>query len=243
MVYIFEDKSDSPLSKLFQYKYMNTSTVKDFIYANGNRGLKKKIAKLVPTIPESDIVCYLDLVYDNGSTVDIFREIRLTYPEVLVVPCICAEYYLLQCIEHSTIVRDVISVSKALSMSKDRCGYPSIKSKGQSLEGKSHEKVCKRVLNNACLGCVKTEGSNIRLDYYILDCLCSKGQFFKCTPKILSDKSREYVNKYPLFPDDEEGVSLDEIYSTINEFLKAHNTLVSDKTLIIEEYLFYGGNT
>ena len=69
--YIFEDKESSGISQLYMAGYRDTS---NFIFANGKDNIYNTIFREVPNT-DTEIIIIMDLVYDNGDTVDCFNNL------------------------------------------------------------------------------------------------------------------------------------------------------------------------
>lgn len=105
MIYVFEDKASDLLSLLYQAAYPPDVAGK-FIYAEGSTKLPFRVGELAMQFPEEKIVVFMDIVPDNNHLLVIYNKLRkmaIAGTQVLVIPCICSEYYFIEAY-HSTSV-------------------------------------------------------------------------------------------------------------------------------------------
>lgn len=163
---MFEDKSDSALSKLLACAYNDTlksEFEKVIIFSDGDRNIRSKLAEYL----EGNIIVYVDVVPDNVHTIEAYKEVEdyvlssnIT-DRVIVMPIPCIEYYVIKafCKFEYDEVKSVI----------DKQNYRDIlySHRGRRLRVKSFEKYCKSVLNNY-LSCFDSGY------VYEADCYCPK---------------------------------------------------------------------
>ena len=98
MKFVFEDKREDFLSKLFCAAYKDEQR-KEFIFANGIGN----VAGIVGTILEGTdekLCVFIDAIPGNLCIVNEYRKLRkiaIDYPgRLMVMPCVCSEYYLIK---------------------------------------------------------------------------------------------------------------------------------------------------
>lgn len=199
MLYIFEDKRDDMISRLFRYGYSNTDR---FIYAEGNGNIIKLLDKNIITNDE-EVYIILDMIYDNPVTSKIYRELckhirRSNYVNTIIFPITCAEQLFIKSLDSSIINKDI-----TYSMCIDILDYresPIIETEQDRLFCKNFEKFCKLILIKDVADCAKhTRSSKLYGVYYNNPCLCDNKNNM-CKSKSLTDKSISLLEQYPCIP-------------------------------------------
>lgn len=236
MKYIFEDKEDSTLSKFFRLQYPKLS--KDFIYAGGNTYIPSLLFTLLADIKQTDVCLFMDLIPDNPITSFLFRQIRMNYNDIIIVPCICAEYYMLCSLDNS-LVSDIDSVSRVRSIFLDYKSCGLVHRYNSLIAQKNFEKFCKFVLKRGTSRCVSCDRRLRESDiYYISDCPCNtQCHKIKAT---LTQKVLAYVSSYPLYPDNSlSSLDTKNIRLLINEELDKYNSTVKDSRNLINPRFYF----
>lgn len=205
MIYLFEDKKDDILSKLFRAGYTNTS---NFIYANGNSKLEKTACNILQTTSEN-VGIFIDMIPGNDSIHKIYYSLKRLgnkYPNrVIILPLVCSEYYFIRSILDTNIIRlnrDVtLCTSRGLYFGADALNDPRSK-----VFCKNFEKFCKLILMRYVDDCVrhstiKEDGSANSLYgyYYTNNCHCNKSKTC-CKSISLEDKSFKFLSEFPCIP-------------------------------------------
>ncbi len=190
MRYLFEDKADDYLSKLFRYS-LPEGCQNLLEYANGNGNLVKKSEDMLKS--GEIVVVILDTVPANKSIRDIYISLRrlskLYEYRLIVWNIICAEYYFIDCFGkdnhlkafRSNVDFDVVSEVKPYKNSI------LIQSEDDKAFSKTFEKFCKLYIMKNGGECIYPETT-----FYDSDCECDT----ECIPTLLADKSNAYRSSY-----------------------------------------------
>ena len=210
MKYVFEDGATAKLSRLFQEAYKPESRA-DICYADGNGKILSFIIRLLKNNPNENVVAFVDTIYDNEKTIETYNALA-TYAhyvklqnriQVIAIPIICAEYYMLMSLEEFGIID---SNSKEYSALSAMNGWNNIPTSVDISRYNIHsfENFCKWYLNHLAPGCtrgvqyIRSDGLNSNT-YYTHKCPCG----YKCENTIdipLEAKALEYVMQYPCYP-------------------------------------------
>lgn len=152
MKIIFEDSSESPISKLL----LGSSVGKDMIFYSGSRRIPRVIKQVLRT--DELVVLYVDVSPNNESTVETYRHaFRLAKQNcrILLVPIICAEYVLLRMLVHYGYITELCSKDRKLYDFIDR--YVLCNSESSRYEKESLEKICKHVVEKHLPECLQNK--------------------------------------------------------------------------------------
>ncbi len=218
MRYLFEDKADDSLSKLFRYSL--PESVQHFImYANGNGNFQRKAEELLQL--GEIVIVILDTIPANKSIRDIYislRRLSRQYDYHLVVwNILCAEYYFirsfggnrnLRAFEHDMdfeIVEGVLPYkdSMLIQTEEDRAFT------------KTFEKFCKLYVMKNGGECVYPENF-----FFEDDCQCTTN----CLRMSLHEKSDAYRESYDFSLDCLE--ALDEAWHIHRQLLRITNEAI-----------------
>lgn len=201
MVYLFEDKKDSVLSRLF-IEAFESSVKKDIIFKGNNSELQPAVEFYLNS--EEEVAIFVDLVEDNSNTVGIFRNlwrIQLENPDIIkVVPLICSEYYLLRSIENTKLVtnRRILDICLHSLCHREDTEWVNQK-KNRKV---SFEHYCKHVIKQGLVDCFRVKGRQKREKfYYEQPCICTDPfNTDICFEQSIIDKALKYVKEYPVLP-------------------------------------------
>ena len=193
--YIFEDKESSGISQLYMAGYRDTS---NFIFANGKDNIYNTIFREVPNT-DTEIIIIMDLVYDNGDTVDCYNNlidklVYAGYTKFSIFPIVCSEYYMIQLLKELGLMTGSLVVDICIEQGE----YKNLTIPLQNsyiTSSKNFEKFCKHVLEVMGSKCT-SHGK----EFYTQDCECT-APMKSCTMKIgLVDKAIRLLKKYPCVP-------------------------------------------
>jgi len=210
MKYILEDKSSSPLSKLFLRAYKgNSAILSDIIFAEGNINTYKVTKKLLTDYPNDIIVVFLDMVPGSSEITGVYNKlrklsIRNNY-RIVVIPIVCFEYYFVSSFKDEGIFFDGSSVDFC-RMKKPHFDSPILVNDIDRAYCTSFERLCKLMLRKKVALCIRSDkkfsssNSNyLRNRYFIEDCNC--GEFDFCKNILLQDKAIRFIKGFPCFPE------------------------------------------
>lgn len=234
MIFIFEDKEDDLLSKLFQEAYDSHN----FIYAKGNGNLERIVRDCLVS-SEEGIIVYLDTIPDNKDSINIYKSLRRLSLQndfrVIIMPIVCAEYYFIM----SLVLTDYVNYTGVdTCIRKDFWRNSSLVEEGDKVFVKNFEKFCKLILLKCVKDCIKNsigaDGENTLYGYfYTKDCKCEHSDK-SCRTISLKDKAINYVRNYPVIPS---GSSLSNVVSVNIETLWAiHRRLVDEFNGFVDKY-------
>lgn len=187
MIYIFEDKEDSALSKIFELGFNKSG----FVWAGGNDRIIEHI------VNGNKHVAFIDIMFDNAYTVDAFNKLvdKSTHETpILPVPIISMEYYYLElCRIYNQILNDrVIEVYRNMGDFREYLRAKGIKAP------RNMENFLKYCIKQEVTGCSRV-GDNIPR-FMREDCICST-KYNRCNVNgSTKDKIREFYRLFPLVP-------------------------------------------
>ena len=240
MIYIFEDKADDLTSLLFKAGY-DKDTASKFIYAGGNGNLLKEAENQLCHAQEAEKVCvFLDMVPDNKELHKIYSNLRrlcrqYTY-RLIVMPIVCAEYYLIKSLSNEPVMKSKVGVDICINK-EVYFSSPLIETNDDKKFCKTFEKYCKLILLKNMENCAKhSRGENeeniMYGVYYTSDCICNRSMD-NCVHKSLLDKALNFLQNYPYMP--EESLLNREKLSD-NEIVLIHKKLVDEFNDVIKKY-------
>lgn len=207
MIYLFEDRFEDPLSKLFCAGY-DKSVCQHFIYANGCGNLAAVLDKTLADHPEEQILVFMDMVPDNRELVPIYKNLRHRYytsnGRAIVLPIVCSEYYFIRSIQNSRVVTDKSSLTICTGI-KPWKESALLESDADRMFCKNFERFCKLFLLKAVKDCAKHSRGNAASenssygDYYTKDCRCATCDMGGGS-HTLQRKAYYYVRGFPCFP-------------------------------------------
>lgn len=227
MRFVFEDKADDLLSKLFCSAY-DRERNREFIFAGGIG----KVAGVVNSILEDtkENVCVLiDAIPGNLCIIKEYRKLRkiaIEHPgRMIVMPCICSEYYLIQILSRYGLV-DPSGMDICLEK-QPYFNSPLIVTENDKKFCKNFEKYCKLILLKSVPDCIRhtrgnaEEGINRQYGiYYEKDC-----KYYKQ----LKEKAIEYVQAWPYFPQISDKIesefSVEELNTKHKELVDLYNDM------------------
>jgi hypothetical protein len=220
VIYVFEDKRDDVLSDFYRKAYPQDIGER-FVYTNGNGNILDKVGKILELTNET-IVVFLDFYPSNDSIVRIYKKLshlsRNNNNRLVVMPIVCAEYYMLRLLKKNDMIIDKRSVDTALEFGL----YDEILVSDEDRKFcTTFEKYCKLVLMKSVKECVSTKG---KCTYYREDCLCQMPADSECKENRLVDKASGYVGEYPCSP--KGSYSSEKNYQTIDDIWNRHRELV-----------------
>ncbi len=191
MKYLFEDKADDPLSKLFRYSLPET-VQRLLVYADGNGNLVRKAEELLQE--GETVIVVLDTVPANKSIRDIYislRRLSRVYDYRLVVwNVLCAEYYFIRSFGRNKMLKAFVKdtdfeiVAGVLPYKESRL----IETEEDRAFTKTFEKFCKLYVMKNGGACVYPEDFFFVEDCHAMDCL----------PLSLREKSDAYRGAYEI---------------------------------------------
>lgn len=190
MKYLFEDKADDYLSRLFRYSLPEKLHCL-LEYSDGNGNLVKKSEELLKA--GETVVVILDTIPANKAIRDIYislRRLSRQYGYRLIVwNILCAEYYFISCFGKDRSLR-VFESDRDFDMVANVKPYKEsilIQTEEDRAFSKTFEKFCKLYIMKNGGECVYPK--NI---FFEDDCECGP----ECARKSLIAKSDEYRNAY-----------------------------------------------
>lgn len=218
MIYLFEDKLEDSLSKLFRYSLPDS--VKDSIeYSDGNGNLVKRAEELLNQ--HETVVVILDTVPANKSIRDIYIALRRLSRQhdyrLIVWNILCAEYYFITAfgrdknIEAFKSNQDYELISGILPYKESSL----IETEEDKAFSKTFEKFCKLYLRKNGGQCIYPEDT-----FFTDDCRCATD----CKKMKLKDKSENYRSAYKLFWNLES--DMEKLWSLHKELLKITNDAI-----------------
>ena len=245
MIFIFEDYKDDINSQFFEQGY--TKEISDkFIYANGNGELSKVAEDKLKNTTE-DIVVYLDVIPGNRSIFQVYKKLERLSKQysyrLIVLPLVCAEYYIIKSLYNSQAMVDKTGVD--ICINKDvYIGSPLIKTSDDVKFCKNYEKYCKLILIKNLRECAKHTGKfddngQIRPEYgryYLEDCKCNLAENI-CNPEINYEKVARLLIEYPCVPGGNNIPSLIIKKLSINEVWDIHRKLVDEYNSMVNHYI------
>lgn len=213
-MYIFEDKYQDLLSRLFRSGYPD-AIGNSFRYADGVGNIVLYAEQALEDKGQDDIYVFMDVIADNRETARVYQKlrnlsIRNSY-RIVVFPLVCSEFYFIQSIASKkhlySSVSDDIKCGINICINKEWYRDSPIMQTDLDREfTKSFEKYCKLILlkESVFLDCVRhSRGQDNQNsyygDYYLSDCLCASPDHlcieYKCTSKAL-----DLLKRYPCVP-------------------------------------------
>lgn len=232
MIYVFEDKKDDLLSKLFCKLYDSCI----FVYADGNGNLVRIVEDLLIS-SDDNILVYMDLIPDNINTVSIYKSLKRISRKndfrLVVMPIVCAEYYFIKSLPEYLFLSD-----KGLKecINKEYYKDSELIEDSDRKCVKNFEKYCKLILLKNVVDCVRhSRKDNSKYGcYYEEDCLCD-GCYDFCKVYTAIEKAADYVYQYPVFPDTNLIDNCNKI--NIDSLWEIHRGLVDDYNLMVDNFM------
>ena len=177
---IFEDAEDSPVSSLIKGYYKEYNWRDYVIFAGGKDNLFNKLQENY--LPDEYYIIFVDLLPDNYDVIKSCRRLlkcinKSGYKNVIVIPVICAEYYVLNAFKDYCISN---KLSESVLQFDD---YTNI------CNCNNFENFCKFALDSIEESCMHT--TEYTTGFYNVDCV------FKNLSYEL--KSWMFISEYPLF--------------------------------------------
>lgn len=236
MIYIFEDNAEDIQSRFFVQGYPKEIS-KDFIYAKGNGNIYNIAENYLKTTSEY-IVSYLDTIPGNKEIWTIYNKLRalsLKYNcRLIVLPLICAEYYLVKSLKDTQVLLDNTGVD--ICINKDiYMDSPLLKTQQDIEFCKNFEKYCKLILMKNLKECANHSGKEDNDNYgnyYLKDCICNVGEPF-CKEERNCDKVQRYLRQFEYIP---ENSYIETVKLTVDELWEVHRNLVTIFNEMVEYY-------
>lgn len=239
MIYIFEDNEEDIQCKFFAQGYPKEVS-KTFLYAKGNGNIYDIAEHYLKNTSEM-IMAYLDMVPGNRDIITIYNKLRKlsldNNDRFVVMPLICAEYYLIKSLVESQVMEDHTGVD--ICINKDvYMNSPLIKTQNDVQFCKNFEKYCKLILIKNLRTCANHSGKETNPNYgnyYLKDCLCNVGDFFFKEEKNYN-KVRRYLREFEYIPEN----SYIEVQVNkslkIEELWAIHRKLVTEFNEMVDYY-------
>lgn len=243
MIYIFEDHPDADISILFKSAY-SSDTVRSFVYTKGNGNLVDSVNYFLSETTDM-IAVFMDTIPGNKDCYSVYREIGLVSKKndyrVVVLPIVCAEYYMIKSIEGTDMMKDPEETARCIRKE------PHITSRLMDYADKARycknfEKYCKYILKyNAAKDCLKPYNKIIDTngEYYREKCNCQKAAG-DCIQKPLSEKAQELLTAYRYIPSGSAVVNATSL--TEKEIWNVHRELVDEYNAFVDKYISVDSN-
>ncbi len=244
MIYIFEDHPEADISLLFKSAY-NEKTIESFIYAKGNGNLIDKVNSCLLNTVDM-IIVFMDTIPGNKDCYSIYKELshisKKANNRVVVLPIICAEYYMIQSIQHTNLFIDTLEVERCINK------IPHITSNLMKYTDKAKfcknfEKYCKYILKyNTAKDCLKpyNKSSDVNGEYYKEACTCQVSTS-DCLQTSLSEKAMNLLTCYKYVPSGSEAVDIIDL--TEEGIWDIHRKLVDEYNAFADEYILVDSNS
>lgn len=203
MVFIYEDKLESSLTRFFVNAYtgkMNGEVPDYLVFADGASNLLASLINSQCLFPHEMFVVFVDVPPDNAVAVDTYNCLTIYAQNfvgsVWVIPIICAEYYLLKSVNN--LSREIHLSNelykKCLEVLPFDAFFEEHPEFGET--PKNFEKLCKLYTYKYARGCFQTNVSDPK--YFTVDCKCDTS-LDSCTEQTLREKSISFVRCYPIY--------------------------------------------
>lgn len=205
--YIFEDKRDDILTRLFREAY-SKDVSDNFIYTNGNTNIYDKVLNLIQADSDSIVAIYMDVIPGNKECVKDYNRlmalIRANRHRAVLFPIVCLEWYMIEALCRYS---KYIDINNDVEIARSKGDYRQSKIYAQS-NGKcrNFEKYCKFILKNYVKDCINTskgpngcESNKHHSLHYTENCKCSM-HMDDCTEKSLLRKSLELLSIFDCIP-------------------------------------------
>jgi len=239
MKFIFEDDERDIISVFFRQAYPNEKS-EEFIYARGNANIEDKIKyQLENTVEE--IVVFLDMVPGNREIIKEYRRYskisRDNGYRVIILPIVCAEYYLIKSLKDTIAVESNIGVD--ICINKDvYFDSPLIQSEQDKVFCRNFEKYCKLILIKNMKYCASHSGKTI-CDaygaYYLEDCICRYSDDECRQNKDKIEKAVEFIREYPCVPNGSYDKKMKEL--SLQDVWSIHKMLVDEFNQMNDKYM------
>lgn len=252
MIYLFEDKQDERLVKLFNSMY-DGEQIQHFIYTESNQNIQNNLDQISDPQTE-DVIVYLDVSPDNPNTVKIYNRLnqletknpniipnRLRFRNFIVLPIPCREFYYIKALHNTQVEIRKDWVMEALS----RIPYKNSTLLDIPREQRyitTFERFCKRVAYNQFKYCTIKENN---LGYFDKDCKCwdTQDRYFddRCESENIDLKLQRILQAFPCFPEGSHVMNrLTKIYSlnklTWEDIKNIHMKLVDEYNAQVEQF-------
>lgn len=231
--YFFEDHEDSLLPSFFLGAY---NDVCRFTFSKGKDNLVPLVEAYLESTEQETALVYLDTVVDNPYTVQNYADLRALSIQhdyrCIVLPIVCAEFYYLQSLKDSGLVKDADIYNVCLEKRYYRT-HPYLQSHSKGSYS-TFERLCKFLCDQNLYKCAsvardgKTKCPPHR--YTKEDCHCS-GAYPQCREIDLQDKRRNFLRAYHYIPrgagyKDLRVGSADDAWAAHRELVQQYNTWV-----------------
>lgn len=209
--YLFEDKKESKLSSfIMEALAPDKEHAVDFV--GGNTNLKSKSDEYLAT--GAQVYAFLDTVPGNPCIDAIYYDLLALQRDnsnFMLIPIVCAEYYLLKSLELWQFGHVTDDLFKCLNKDVYFDIAYAVKKKHTAYESKyySFEQLCKKVISSHGNWCIRSKKSSSSPDkkdmnetiglYYTKDCPCIKAKK-SCGTMSHLDKLHNLLRGYPCFP-------------------------------------------
>lgn len=237
MIFIFEDHPDSDISVLYRSAY-NEDILRQFVYAKGNGNLEYEVRHYLLNTSENVIV-FMDMIPGNRACNRIYNKLKLIARKnnyrVIILPIICAEFYMIKSIRNMNLFIDVQEVINCLDKQPHFLSNL-MKDADIAKYCKNFEKYCKFILKyNVKNNCLKPfnqeQGKNG--EYYRSACRCSVATE-ECDQLQLVDKAINLLYAYKYVPSGSRVVNVENL--TENEMWNVHRKLVDEYNIFVKKY-------
>ena len=244
MIYIFEDHPEADISLLFKSAY-SEKVAKNFIYAKGNGNLADKVNSCLLNTTDM-IIVFMDMIPGNKDCYTIYRELccisKKNSNRVVVLPIICAEYYMIQSIQNEDMFIDAVEVDRCINkiphITSNLMKHPD-----KAKYCKNFEKYCKYILRyNTAKDCLKpyNKNSDINGEYYRKTCTCQVSTV-DCVQKPLSEKAIDLLLSYQYVPGGSIALNVKNLAE--KDIWDIHRELVDEYNAFADEYILADSNS
>lgn len=238
MKYIFEDDERDILSIFFRQAYPTTQS-SNFIYARGNCNLEDKIKNELENNNEH-ILVFMDMVPGNRELIKCYNKYKKLSRDnnfrVIVLPIICAEYYLIKALKDTPALSNSCGVDICINK-EVYFNSPVITDARDRNYCKNFEKYCKLILMKNTKYCATHSGKTTNEfygAYYTKDCICKfKDAACKKEHTVL-EKAINYIKQYPCIPCGSYLKNVITLYS--DDLWNVHRQLVNDYNIMTGRY-------
>ena len=156
-------------------------------------------------------------------------ESRKNNNRVIVLPIICAEFYILKLLSKNKMITDETKADIAFNFEL----YDEVLQSNEVTDldvkfCKNFEKYCKLVTMKWVKECAKTNGTQ---EYYTESCVCNTLKDNSCESYGLIQKAIDYVSQYPCVPEgsytnDRKNLTVEEIWDIHRQLVVMFNKIV-----------------
>lgn len=227
--YMFEDEINSDITQLLRKAY-SSDILENFIHCRGNSDLVKKLHVVLRN--SNRVVVFMDVVPGNQGIYKAYNDLKLimrknTKADIILMPLVCAEYYLIKSLKENVIDTGDILYNKCINLStyfsvpevqQYRAETVKLTNTGVVDDVKFRrrfgtiEKLCKYVLATRTNHCVRDRV------FFSSDCLCENvgyRNYGHCgTSLTMEQKAAEMLLEYPAFPEGMSGRDFNQLSSS-----------------------------